>query len=71
MTEIYETGIPIFCDQSYYVHSKTLHRVEKNGEHFECIVYKHFETWRDYHDYNLYEDKAGNKVWLMTGGRYD
>lgn len=71
MEEIFATGIPIFCDESYYVHEQTLHRVNKVDDHFECYVYKNFEDWRDCHYYTLYEDAEGNKVWLMTGGRYD
>lgn len=71
MEELYATGIPIYCDQSYYVHEQKLDRVEKVGDHFECEVYKHFEEWRDCHYYALYADNEGNKVWLMTGGRYD
>lgn len=71
MEEIYATGIPIFCDESYYVHEQTLYRVNKVDDHFECDGYKKFEEWRDCHYYNEYADKDGNKVWLMTGGRYD
>lgn len=71
MEEIYATGNPIWCDQSYYAHSDTLHLVRKVGEHFECDCYKEFENWRDCHYYVEYADKDGNKVWLMSGGRYD
>ena len=70
MEELYATGIPIYCDQSYYVQEKKLDLVEKVGEHFECDGYKKFESWRDCHYYSLYSDAEGNKVWLMTGGRY-
>jgi len=71
MEEIYATGIPIYCDQTYYVHEQKIDRVDKVGDHFECDMYKHFEEWRDCHYYSLYEDADGNKIWLMTGGRYD
>ena len=71
MEEIYATGNPIYCDQSYYVHETKLDLVEKVGDHFRCDVYTTFEEWRDCHYYNEYEDNAGNKMWLMTGGRYD
>ena len=71
MEEIYATGNPIYCDQSYYVHEKEYNLVVKNGDHFECDRYTTFEEWRDCHYYNDYADAEGNKVWLMTGGRYD
>lgn len=71
MDEIYATGIPIYCDQSYYVNEQKLDRVEKVGEHYHCGPYTTFEEWRDCHYYALYADAKGNKVWLMTGGRYD
>lgn len=71
MEEIYATGIPIYCDQSYYSHSSNFHLVEKVGEHFHCDKYTTFEDWRDCHYYTVWSDAGGNKVWLMTGGRYD
>ena len=71
MEEIYATGNPIWCDQSYYAHYDTLYLVTKVGEHFECAGYKKFEDWRDCHYYAEYADKEGHKAWLMTGGRYD
>lgn len=71
MEELYATGIPIYCDQSYYVHEQKVDLVEKVGEHFKCDVYTTFENWRDCHYYSLCEDADGNKIWLMTGGRYD
>lgn len=71
MQSIYDSGIPIYCDQSYYVQEQTLYPVIKDGEHFKCGVYKKFEDWRDCHYYSLYEDNVGNQVWRMTGGRYD
>lgn len=71
MEELYATGVPIYCDQSYYVHENVLLLVEKVGEHFQCGTYKHFEEWRDCHYYSEYVDADGNKAWLMTGGRYD
>lgn len=71
MEEIYATGAPIYCDQSYYVHYSEYDLVEKVGDHFECGRYKGFEDWRDCHYYSEYEDADGNKAWLMTGGRYD
>lgn len=71
MEELYATGIPIYCDQSYYVHCQNVDLVEKVGEHFKCEVYTTFENWRDCHYYSLCEDADGNKIWLMTGGRYD
>lgn len=71
MEEIYATGNPIYCDQSYYVHEQKLDLVIKVGDHFECETYKKFEDWRDCHYYSEWEDEEGNKVWLMTGGRYD
>lgn len=71
MEEIYATGIPIYCDQSYYVDERELNLVTKNGEHFECGRYTQFESWRDCHYYALYRDAQGNEAWLMTGGRYD
>lgn len=71
MEEIYATGIPIYCDQSYYVHEQKADLVKKVGDHFECDTYKDFESWRDCHYYSLLEDSEGNQIWLMTGGRYD
>ena len=71
MAEIYATGHPIYCDQSYYAHSSSYDLVEKVGDHFECSCYKTFEEWRDCHYYSECIDEEGNKVWLMTGGRYD
>ena len=71
MEEIYATGHPIYCDQSYYAHSSSYDLVEKVGDHFECSCYKTFEEWRDCHYYSECIDEEGNKVWLMTGGRYD
>ena len=71
MEELYASGIPIYCDQSYYVHENKVDLVEKLGEHFKCDVYKTFEDWRDCHYYSLLEDANGNQIWLMTGGRYD
>ena len=71
MDELYATGVPIYCDQSYYAHSQTLYPVVKVGDHYECEVYKKFEDWRDCHYYSEYVDPNGNKIWLMTGGRYD
>lgn len=71
MEEIYATGIPIYCDQTYYVHEQKVDLVKKVGDHFECEVYKKFEDWRDCHYYSLCEDTQGEQIWLMTGGRYD
>lgn len=71
MEEIYATGNPIYCDQSYYVHETKLDLVEKVDDHFECEMYKKFEDWRDCHYYSEYADDEGNIVWVMTGGRYD
>lgn len=71
MEEIYATGAPIWCDQSYYVHETKLDLVEKEGDHFKCDGYSKFESWRDCHYYSEYEDAEGNKAWVMTGGRYD
>lgn len=71
MEELYATGAPIYCDQSYYVHEKSYNLVEKIGDHFVCDRYTTFEDWRDCHYYSEYEDADGNKAWLMTGGRYD
>lgn len=71
MEELYSTGFPIYCDQSYYVQEQKVDLVEKDGDHFRCDVYNHFEGWRDCHYYSLCEDSEGNKIWLMTGGRYD
>lgn len=73
MEELYATGIPIYCDQSYYVHERELDLVLRKADgHFECGGgYKTFENWRDCHYYSLYENSGGDKVWLMTGGRYD
>ena len=72
MEELYSTGIPIYCDQSYYVHEQELDLVLRKADgHFECGGYKTFENWRDCHYYSLYENSEGDKVWLMTGGRYD
>lgn len=71
MEEVYATGNPIYCDQSYYAQCNVLEPVKKNGEHFECSCYKKFEDWRDCHYYSEYVDADGNKAWLMTGGRYD
>ena len=52
-------------------HEQTLYPVVKVGDHFECELYTKFEDWRDCHYYSEYADADGNKVWLMTGGRYD
>ena len=71
MEEIYATGIPIYCDQSYYVHEQKVDLVEKDGEHFKCDGYTTFENWRDCHYYSECVDAKGNKIWLMTGGRWD
>lgn len=71
MEEIYSTGIPIYCDQSYYVQEQKIDLVEKVGDNFQCDMYENFEEWRDCHYYSLYEDTDGNKIWLMKGGRYD
>ena len=71
MEEIYATGIPIYCDQSYYVHEQKVDLVRKEGEHFVCDTYMTFENWRDCHYFSLREDADGNQIWLMTGGRYD
>lgn len=71
MEEIYATGVPIYCDQSYYAHCSEYDLVEKVGDHFVCDRYKEFEDWRDCHYYSEYVDADGNKAWLMTGGRYD
>ena len=71
MENIYATGAPIYCDQSYYVHEQNYHLVKKVGDHFECEVYTKFEDWRDCHYYSEFVDADGNAVWLMTGGRYD
>lgn len=71
MEEIYASGIPIYCDETYYVIENLYHLVTKVGEHFHCDCYDVFENWRDCHYYTMYQDKDGNKVWLMTGGRYD
>ncbi len=71
MEEIYATGIPIYCDQSYYVHEQKVDLVRKEGEHFVCDTYTTFENWRDCHYFSLREDADGNQIWLMTGGRYD
>lgn len=38
MEELYATGIPIYCDQSYYVNEQKVDLVEKVGEHFKCEV---------------------------------
>lgn len=72
MEEIYATGDPIYCDQSYYAHFDTLDLVVRDDEgHFRCGPYKKFENWRDCHYYRAYEDEAGNRAWIITGGRYD
>ena len=71
MEEIYATGVPIYCDQSYYVHETKVDLVVKVGDHFECAGYKTFENWRDCHYYSECEAPDGRKIWLMTGGRYD
>ena len=71
MEELYATGIPIYCDQSYYAQYDNLYPVIKVGDHFECEAHKEFEEWRDCHYYSLYENAEGQKAWFMTGGRYD
>ena len=71
MEELYATGVPIYCDKSYYHIATSFDLVTKEGGHFCCDVYKRFENWRDCHYYYEYEDINGNKVWLMEGGRYD
>ena len=71
MEELYTTGVPIYCDQSYYAPADAVELVEKMGDHFRCGIYDCFEDWRDCHYYSEYADADGNKVWLMTGGRYD
>lgn len=71
MEEIYATGDPIYCDQSYYAQFDTLQPVTKEGEHFRCGVYSDFEHWRECHYYTAYEDELGNRAWIIEGGRYD
>lgn len=71
MQEIYDSGCPIYCDQSYYCQEDGLDLVEKAGDHFHCAGYKTFEEWRDCHYYHEYADDCGNRVWVMSGGRYD
>ena len=71
MDEIYATGNPIYCDQSYYVHETKIDLVKKVGDHYECDCYTRMEGWRDCHYYVEYADAEGNIIWLMTGGRYD
>lgn len=71
MDKIFSEGVPVYCDQSYYVHEQQLDLVIKVGEHYECGPYKTFEDWRDCHYYTEYADAEGHRVWLMTGGRYD
>ena len=71
MREIYATGAPIWCNQSYYAHCDKLDLVKKEGDHFTCSMYTRFEEWRDCHYYAEYVDAEGNRAWLMTGGRYD
>ena len=71
MDEIWATGLPLYCDQTYYHHPTNLDRVDKVGDHFECEAYKTFENWRDCHYYTEYADQDGNKVWIIKGGRYD
>ena len=71
MEEIYATGNPIYCDQSYYAQYDTFYLVSKVDDHFECSSYKKFEDWRECHYYYEYADAMGNRIWLMRGGRYD
>lgn len=71
LDEIYATGNPVYCNESYYTIAQTFYPVVKVGDHFECNGYGNFENWRDCHYYNEYADLKGNKVWLVTGGRYD
>lgn len=71
MEEIYSTGAPIYCNESYYVHESKYHRVIKVGDTFQCGTCKKWEDWRECHYYSEYVDKHGNKAWIMTGGRYD
>lgn len=71
MEEIYATGAPIYCNESYYVHESKYHRVIKVGNTFQCNGCKGWEDWRECHYYSEYVDKNGNKAWMMTGGRYD
>ena len=71
MEELYATGVPIWCDQTYYAYATNLDLVKKVDDHFECAGYTEFEFWRDCHYYNEYQDENGNKAWVMTGGRYD
>ena len=71
MEEIYSTGAPIWCDESYYCQEQEMQRVVKVDDHFETSIRKHLESWRDCHYYSCYEDAEGNKSWILTGGRYD
>ena len=71
MEQIYATGYPIYCDQSYYAQYEEYHLVEKVGDTFVCERYKGFEDWRECHYYYAYADAEGNIAWKMTGGRYD
>ena len=71
MDEIWDSGIPVLVDQSYYHHEAYLFPLEKKGDSYVCGSYKKFEEWRDCHYYSLYQSASGMKVWLMSGGRYD
>lgn len=71
LDKLFAEGIPIYCDQSYYVHNQEYDLVTKAGDHYACDCYTTFENWRDCHYFSEWADKDGNRVWLMTGGRYD
>ncbi len=60
----FDSGIPIYVDETYYVQEKNVTLVtEENWEYWA--------DWRDCHYYVLKQDKDGNQAYIMTGGRYD
>jgi hypothetical protein len=71
MDKIFATGLPVYCDQTYYHHPSVIDRVDKVEDHYVCDIYMHFEYWRDCHYYTEWVDNDGNKVWIIKGGRYD
>lgn len=60
----FDKGIPIYVDETYYVHETTATLVTEHN-----ISY--WSKWRDCHYYTLRKNDKNELVYIMTGGRYD